>query len=124
MHPEKVVTALGQLQQQIHQVIQFVQQFQQAVRLDSTGKEIRLLGIQRLLLKKGIFTEAELTEMSGEIIKEMQAQAEAAAKEAQEKAAAPTIVAATPEQTAQVTNAPTNDTAVKEAVAPIVPPVA
>jgi hypothetical protein len=54
----------------------------------------------------------------------MQKQAEDAAKEAQEKAAAPTIVAATPEQTAQVANAPTNDTAVKEAVAPIVPPVA
>ncbi len=116
--------ALNGLKQMMQQVIGFVQQFQQAVRLDSTGKEIRLLGIQRLLLKKGLITEAELTEISGEIIKEMQKQAEDAAKEAAEKTAAPTIVAATPEQTAQVTNAPTTDTAVKEAVAPIVPPVA
>lgn len=124
MHPEKVVQMLGQLQQQNQQIVAFIQQFQQAVRLDSTGKEIRLLAIQRLALKKGLITEAELTEASSEIIKEMQAQAEAAAKEAAEKAAAPTIVAATPEQTAQVTNAPTTDSAVKEVVAPTVPPVA
>lgn len=124
MHPEKVASMLGQLQHENRQIIQFIQQFQQAIRLDSTGKEIRLLAIQRLALKKNLFTEAELTEESGLIIKEMQAEAEKAAKEAQEKAAAPTIVAATPEQTAQVTNAPTNDTAVKEAVAPPVPPVA
>jgi len=121
MHPEKVVTMLGQLQGQIQQIIAFIQNFQQAIRLDSTGKEIRLLSIQRLLLKKGLITEAEMTEMGGEIIKEMQAEAEKAAKEAQEKAAAPQIIVATPEQTAQVANAPTNDSAVKEA---IVPPVA
>lgn len=124
MREETIINGFKSLEQRWNQIVQFVQQFQQAVRLDSTGKEIRLLGIQRLLLKKGLITEAELTEASGEIIKEMQAEAEKAAKEAQEKAAAPTIVAATPEQTAQVTNAPTNDTAVKEAVAPIVPPVA
>jgi histone H3/H4 len=111
--------AIGQLKQTLQQVIQFVQQFQQAIRLDSTGKEIRLLGIQRLLVKKGLITEAELTEVSGEVIKEMQAEAEKAAKEAQEKAAAPVIVAATPEQTAQVANASTNDTAVKEVVPPV-----
>jgi hypothetical protein len=104
----------------LQQVIQFVNNFQQAVRLDSTGKEIRLLGLQRLLIKKGLITEAEMTEMSGEVIKEMQKQAEEAAKEA----AAPEIVAATPEQTAQVTQVPATDAVVKEAVAPVVPPLA
>lgn len=124
MHPEKVVTMLGQLQGQIQQIIAFIQNFQQAIRLDSTGKEIRLLSIQRLLLKKNLITEAEMTEMGGEIIKEMQAEAEKAAKEAQEKAAQPQIIVATPEQTAQVTNAPTTDSAVKEVIAPTAPPVA
>jgi hypothetical protein len=106
----------------LQQVINFVNNFQQAVRLDSTGKEIRLLGIQRLAIKKGLFTEAELTAESGEVIKEMQKQAEDAAKEAAEAAAKTTVVPATPEQTAAVTNAPTTDEAVKEAVAPVIPP--
>ena len=97
MHPEKVVTMLGQLQQQIQQIIGFINNFQQAIRLDSTGKEIRLLAIQRMGLKKGLWTEADLTEMSGEIIKEMQ-------KQAEEEAAKTKIVPATPEQTAAVTN--------------------
>ncbi len=110
--------AVQQLRQMIQQVVQFVQQFQQAIRLDSTGKEIRLLAIQRLLMKKGVITEAEMTEISGDIIKEMQQQAEDAAKEAQEKAAAPTIVTPTAEQVQQVTNAPVTDAAVKEVVPP------
>lgn len=124
MRDETIINGFKSLEGRVSQVIQFIQQFQQAIRLDSTGKEIRLLAIQRLALKKNLFTEAELTEESGLIIKEMQAEAEKAAKEAADKAAAPTIVAATPEQTAQVTNAPTTDSAVKEAVAPIVPPQA
>src|SRR5579863_7745011 len=97
----------------LQQVINFVNNFQQAVRLDSTGKEIRLLAIQRLLIEKNTFTEAELTAKSGDIIKEMQKQAEDAAKEAAEAAAKTTVVPATPEQTAAVTNAPTTDAAVK-----------
>lgn len=124
MRDETIINGFRSLEQRLGQVVQFIQQFQQTIRLDSTGKEIRLLAIQRVALKKGLITEAELTEMSGEIIKEMQAEAEKAAKEAQEKAATPTIVAATPEQTAQVQSAPTTDAAVKEAVAPPVPPVA
>ena len=108
----------------LQQIIQFVSNLQQAVRLDSTGKEIRLLGIQRLLIAKGLITEAELTEESGKVIKEMQEEAEKAAKEAAEAAAKPAIVPATPEQTAKV-EAPTTDAAVKEAVAaPVVPPQA
>ncbi len=108
------------MEQKIGQIVQFVSNLQQAVRLDSTGKEIRLLGIQRLLVAKGIITEAELTEESGKVIKEMQEQAEAAAKEA----AKPEIVTPTTEQVQQVTNAPATDAAVKEAVAPVVPPLA
>lgn len=107
------------MEQKISQIVQFVSNLQQAVRLDSTGKEIRLLGIQRLLIAKGLITEAELTEESGKVIKEMQEQAEKAAKEA----AKPEIVTPTTEQVQQVTNAPVTEAAVKEAVAPTVPPV-
>jgi hypothetical protein len=116
MREETIINGFKSLEQRLNQVVQFIQNFQQAIRLDSTGKEIRLLGIQRLLVKKGLITEAELTEMSGEVIKEMQVEAEKAAKEAQEKAAAPAIVAATPEQTAQVANA--QAAAVKDVVPP------
>lgn len=111
MHPEKVVTMLGQLQQTVQQIVGWINNFQQAIRLDSTGKEIRLLSIQRLAIKKGIFTEAELTEMSSEVIKEMQ-------KQAEEEAAKAKIVPATPEQTAAVTNTPA------PAEAPATPPQA
>ena len=124
MREETIINGFKSLEQRMNQIVQFIQQFQQAIRLDSTGKEIRLLAIQRILMKKNHITEAEMTEMSGEIIKEMQKQAEDAAKEAQEKAAQPTIITPTAEQTAQVTNAPTTDTAVKEVIAPTVPPLA
>jgi hypothetical protein len=112
-----LIQGVRNIDNKIQQIIAFVQNLQQAVRLDSTGKEIRLLGIQRLLLAKGIITEAELTEESGKVIAEMQKQAEDAAKEAAAQAAAPAIVPATPEQTAQVA-APTSEAAVKEVVAP------
>lgn len=110
------------IEQKISQIVQFVSNLQQAVRLDSTGKEIRLLGIQRLLISKGLITEAELTEESGKVIAEMQEQAEKAAKEAAEEAAKPEIVPATPEQTVQVTQVHATDQAVKEAVTPTVLP--
>ena len=123
MRDETVYSLVNEVKAGLNQVIQFVNNFQQAVRLDSTGKEIRLLGIQRLLIAKGIITEAELTAESGKVIAEMQKQAEDAAKEAAEKAAKPEIVKPTTEQVQQVTNASTTDEAVKEAVAPTVPPV-
>ena len=120
MRDETVYALVRQLEQQIQQVaqqnqqvIQFIQNFQQAIRLDSTGKEIRLLAIQRLLIEKNQITEVEMTAMSGKIIQEMQAQAEAEAA----KAAAPEIVPATPEQTAQVA-IPVSEASVKEAVTP------
>ena len=101
----------GQLNDKINQIVKFVQNLQQAIRLDSTGKEIRLLGLQKLLIKKGLITEAEMTEITGEVIKEMQAEAEAQAA----KAKAPEIVPATPEQVQKVE-------ATKDA--PVVPPQA
>jgi hypothetical protein len=118
-----LIQGLHGIEQRIGQIVQFVSNLQQAVRLDSTGKEIRLLGIQRLLMAKGIITEAELTEESGKVIAEMQKQAEDAAKEAAEKAAKPEIVTPTTEQVQQA-SAPASDAAVKEAVSPVVPPQA
>ena len=124
MRDETVYQMINEVKGGLNQVVQFIQNFQQAIRLDSTSKEIRLLALQRLLIKKSLITEAEMTEQSGEVIKEMQKQAEDAAKEAAEKAAAPVIVPATPEQVAQVTNAPVTEEAVKEVVAPVTPPQA
>ena len=114
MRDETIIKGVQSLEQRLGQVVQFIQNFQQAIRLDSTGKEIRLLALQQLLIKKGLITEAEMTEQSGEVIKQMQAQAEEEAK----KAAAPAIVPATPEQVAQVAQAPATEEAVKEVVPP------
>jgi len=113
MRDETVYGIAQQLKGEINQIVQFVQNLQQAIRLDSTGKEIRLLAIQRLLIKKGLITEAEMTEQSGEVIKEMQKEAE----EQTAKAKAPEIVPATPAQTAQVE-------ATKVEAAPVIPPQA
>lgn len=112
---DKTVYGLAQqLKGEINQIVQFIQNLQQAIRLDSTGKEIRLLGLQQLLIKKGIITEAEMTEQTGEVIKQMQKEAEEQAA----KAKAPEIVPATPEQTAQVEATKT------EEVTLVVPPQA
>lgn len=97
---------LNEMNQKFNALLQGVQQFMQSVRLDSTGKEIRLLGLQQLLIKKGIFTEAEMSEQTGSVLMEMQKQAEEEAKKQAEQEAtkinAPTIVPATPEQVVQV----------------------
>ena len=114
MRDETVYGLTGQLNDKINQIVQFIQNLQQAIRLDSTGKEIRLLSLQQLLIKKGIITEAEMTEASGEVIKQMQKEAEEQAK----KAAAPAIVPATPAEVAQVNNTPTPEVVVQEVVAP------
>ena len=96
---DKTVYGIAQqLKNEINQIVQFVQNLQQAIRLDSTSKEIRLLSLQQLLVKKGIITEEEMTSQTGEVIKQMQREAEEQAA----KAKAPEIVPATPAQTAQV----------------------
>jgi predicted GTPase len=109
MRDETVYGIAQQLKGEINQIVQFIQNLQQAIRLDSTGKEIRLLSLQQLLIKKGLITEAEMTEQSGEVIKQMQ-------KEAEEQAAKAKIVTPTPEQVAKV-----EETKVE---APVVPPQA
>ncbi len=111
MRDDTVYQIAQQLKGEINQIVQFVQNLQQAVRLDSTGKELRLLSVQQLLIKKGLITEEEMTAQTGEVIKQMQAEAEAQAA----KAKAPEIVPATAAQTAQVE-------ATKDA--PVVPPQA
>ena len=73
--------------------------------MDSTGKEIRLLALQQLLIKKSIITETEMTEQSGLVIAEMQKEAEEQAK----KTAAPAIIPATPEEVSKVTNTPASE---------------
>jgi hypothetical protein len=118
MQEATIINGFKSLEQRFQQIVQFIQNFTQSVRLDSTGKEIRLLALQQLLIKKGTITEAEMTEQSGEVIKEMQKQAEEEAKKQAEAAKAPAIVTPTPEQVQQVTSAPASDAAVKETVAP------
>jgi len=102
MREETIINGFKSLEQRVQQVIAFIQNFQNAIRLDSTGKEIRLLAIQRLLLKKGLITEVEMTEESGNIIKEMQKQAEEEVAKQAEEAAKPKLIVPTTEQTAQV----------------------
>lgn len=106
------------LKQTLQQLVTFINNFQQAIRLDSTGKEIRLLALQRLAIKKGLFTEAELTTESGDVIKQMQKEAEEAAKKASEQAVKPEIVKPTTEQVQQVTNTPVSEEVVKEVIPP------
>lgn len=112
MRDDTVYGLVGQLDSKIQQIVQFIQGFTNSVRLDSTGKEIRLLALQQLLIKKNIITEAEMTDQAGSVMQEMQKQAEEEAKKT-------AIVPATPEQTAQVNNTPA-----PAEVAPTTPPQA
>jgi NADH:ubiquinone oxidoreductase subunit D len=105
---------LQDLSNRFNSILQFIQNFTNSVRLDSTGKEIRLLALQKLLIEKGIITEAEMTTKSGEVITEMQKQAEEEAK----KAAAPEITVPTTQQVQQV------EATKGEATAPVIPPQA
>ena len=99
MRDETVYGLINPLKQTLQQVVNFLNNFRQAISMDATGKEIRLLAIQRLLIEKGTFTEEEFTKKSGEVIQEMQ-------KQAEEEAAKTKIVPATPEQTAAVAQTP------------------
>src|SRR5271157_3340061 len=98
MRDETVYGLAQQLKNEINQIVQFIQNLQQAIRLDSTGKELRILSLQKLLVKKGIITEEEMTAEVGETIKQMQKEAEEQAV----KAKAPEIIPATPEQVQKV----------------------
>lgn len=118
MRETEFYSQINSLKQTLQQVVTFINNFQQAIRLDSTGKEIRLLAIQRLAIKKGLFTETELTAESGDVIKQMQKEAEEATKKATEQAIKPEIVKPTTEQVQQVTNAPVSEETLKEVIPP------
>lgn len=68
------------LKQTLQQVIQFVNNLQNSVRLAFTGETVRSESLQSLLIKKGIITVEEMTAEVGETLKKMQAEAEAQAK--------------------------------------------
>lgn len=51
-------------------LVRYIQQLEQSVRLGLTGEAVRNQALQQLLIKKGVITEAELTEAIGNVIKE------------------------------------------------------
>jgi hypothetical protein len=51
-------------------LVKYVQQVEQSARLGITGEAVRAQAFQKLLIKKGLITEAELTEAIGEVIRE------------------------------------------------------
>lgn len=57
----------------IHQyftnVVNYIKQVEQSARLGITGEAVRGQSLQQLLIKKGLITEAELTEAIGEVIR-------------------------------------------------------
>jgi uncharacterized iron-regulated protein len=108
---------LANMENRFNQVVQFVENMQQSIRLAFTGQEIRGASLQSLLLKKGLITEAELTEEIGKTIQKMQADAEEAAKKVN-------IVQPTAEQVQQVTATPADATPAVVAEVPATPPQA
>ncbi len=50
-------------------VVNYVQKLEQSVRLGLTGEAVRAEALIQLLMKKGIFTQEELTEAMGAVIK-------------------------------------------------------
>lgn len=113
MKESSIIGGFQELAGKVNQIVKFVESLQQSIRLAFTGQEIRGNAIQKLLIKKGLVTEAEFTEMVGEVIKEMQEQAEQAAKDA---AAKTNIITPTPEQTVAINNTPAT------AEVPVTPP--
>lgn len=60
-------TTLGMLQN----LANYIQQVEQSARLGITGESVRAQAFQDLLIKKGLITEAELTESIGEVIRKL-----------------------------------------------------
>jgi hypothetical protein len=78
-----------------------INQLEQSVRLGLTGEVIRAQAFQQLLIKKGLITEAELTEEIGVVIKkanEPKQEEVATATEAQKVE----LTTPTPEQVSEV----------------------
>lgn len=53
----------------LQNIVKYVQQVEQSARLGITGEAVRAQAFQQLLIKKGLITEAELTEEIGNVIK-------------------------------------------------------
>ena len=95
----------------------YLEGLEQAIRLDSTGKELRLLGMQKLLVKKGVFTQEELTASVAEVMQEMQRQVEEQAKKVE-------IVKPSGEQVQVITESAKVPSAPVESTVPEPPPQA
>lgn len=83
--------------QTFRDVFQRLAMFEQSMRLGITGESIRNQALQDVLVKKGIITEADMTEAIGEVIKKAQKEAEEAAKK-------PELTVPTQEQVTGVEN--------------------
>jgi hypothetical protein len=75
-------------------------QLEQQARLGITGEAVRGQAFQKLLIKKGLITEAELTESIGEVIKEINQPKPEEPKA--EEAPKVELTTPTPEEVAQV----------------------
>ena len=86
----------GTIHQYFENVVKYMQQVEQSARLGITGEAVRGQAFQQLLIKKGLITEAELTEAIGEVIRK--------ANEPQPQAEVPKVELTTPtaEQVAAV----------------------
>ena len=58
-------TIIGQIQR----IIQYIAQVEQSARLGITGEAVRAQAFQNLMIQKGYFTEQELNEAIGAVIK-------------------------------------------------------
>jgi hypothetical protein len=61
---QSILKYAQQLEQSLHQL-------EQSARLGITGESVRNAALQKALIKKGLVTEADLTEAIGEVIREI-----------------------------------------------------
>jgi len=88
----------GTIHSYFENVVKYMQQVEQSARLGITGEAVRGAALQQLLVKKGLITEAELTEAIGDVIRK----ANEAKPDPATEAPKVEIVPATPEQTQAV----------------------
>lgn len=101
MKESSIIGGFGQLDAKLKQVIGYVQQLEQSIRLAFTGQEIRGASLQSLLISKGLLTKEEVEAEIGKTIQKMQAEADEAAKAQKSELIVPST-----EQVQQVNNTP------------------
>lgn len=84
--------------EQFKQIYGMINGLHQSFRLAITGEALRMQAIQKLLISKGLMTDAELQTTLGEVIQEMNSKVEE-----EQKKATDSLVKPTPEQVAAVT---------------------